>query len=157
MTTVAHALSGGLIAATAAGVSPDQTRYLWIAVVAAGIADLDHVWPVIRDWKFYRQHGLRGNLHGARSRFHEMYGLLAAGIVGALLFPLDARLGMVVFTAYAVHLAQDFVLGRSMPFAPYDRTPVQMFAVPFRVKAAVDVAVILASAVLWLTFLSGRS
>lgn len=156
MSTVAHALSASLIAVTAAGIAPGETRYLWIAIVAAAIADADHIWPVLRDWKFYRENGFRGNLHGARSPLHELFGLATAGAAGTMLWFADPRLAFIVFAAYAIHLAQDFVLGRSVPFAPFERTPVQMFAASFRVKAAADVLTILISGGLWLAYLNGR-
>lgn len=156
MTTVAHALSASILAVTAAGVSTAETRYLVVAVVAAAIADLDHVYPVLRDWRHYRAHGFRGNLHGARTPLHEMVGLMLAGAVALACSFADPRLGAVVFIGYATHLMQDFVMGRSLPFQPFDHTEVQLFAASFRQKAAVDVCVITGSLALWALFLSGR-
>lgn len=156
MTTLAHALSGALIAVTAGRIAPTETAYIGSALAAGAILDLDHVYPVLRDWKFYRTHGFRGNLHGARSPLHELWGLVVAGIAACALWPFDAKLAFVVFTAFAVHLIQDFIVGRSIPFSPADRTEVQMFAASFRQKVAIDVVVISLSVVLWVLFLNGR-
>jgi hypothetical protein len=156
MTTVAHALSAALIAVTALEVPPSESRYLVAALVAGSIADADHVYPVLRDWRFYRQHGFRGNLHGARTPVHELAGLLGAGIVAAVVWWIDPLMAGVVFTAFAVHLAQDFVTGHSLPLSPVDRTVVHMFQLSFAQKAAVDAAVILASVALWIPYLRAR-
>jgi hypothetical protein len=156
MTTVAHALSAALIAVTALKVPPSETRYLVAALVAGSVADADHVDPVLRDWRFYRQHGFRGNLHGARTPVHELAGLLGAGVVAALLWWIDPLMAGVVFTAFAVHLAQDFVTGHSLPLNPADRTVVHMFQLGFAQKVAVDAAVILTSVALWIPYLRAR-
>jgi len=156
VTTVAHALSAALIAVTAMRVPPSESRYLVAALIAGSIADADHVYPVLRDWRFYRQHGFRGNLHAARTPVHELAGLLGAGVVAALLWWMDPMMAGVVFTAFAVHLAQDFVTGHSLPLNPADRTVVHMFELSFGQKVAVDAAVILASVALWIPYLRAR-
>lgn len=156
MTTVAHALSAALIAVTAGKVPPSEQRYLVAALVAGAAADADHVWPIVRDWRYYRAHGFRGNLHAARTPVHELPGLLGVGVVGAVLWLVDPLLAFVVFTAFTVHLAQDFVTGHSLPFNPVDRTVVRMFELSFAQKVIVDAGVILASVALWTLYLAGR-
>ncbi|MBW3569900.1 MAG: metal-dependent hydrolase [Gemmatimonadetes bacterium] len=156
MTTVAHALSAALIAVTAMKVPPSETRYLVAALAAGAIADADHVYPVLRDWRFYRQHGFRGNLHAARTPVHELAGLTGAGIVACLLWWVDPLMAGVVFAAFAVHLAQDFVTGHSLPLNPADRTVVRMFDLSFGQKVAIDGAVIAISIALWIPYLRGR-
>lgn len=157
MTTVAHALSAALIAVTALKVPPSESRYLVAALVAGSIADADHVYPVLRDWRFYRQHGFRGNLHGARTPVHELAGLAGAGIIACLLWWMDPLMAGVVFCAFAVHLAQDFVTGHSLPMNPADMTVVRMFDLSFKQKVAVDAIVIAASIALWIPYLRGRA
>ena len=156
MTTVAHALSAALIAVTAMKVPPSESRYLVAALIAGSIADADHIYPVLRDWRFYRQHGFRGNLHGARTPVHELAGLLGAGVVTSLLWWMDPVMAGVVFTAFAVHLAQDFVTGHSLPMNTADMTIVRMFDLSFKQKVAVDATVILASVALWIPYLRAR-
>lgn len=155
MTTVAHAVSAALVAVTAAGIAPGEIRYIVAALVAGAIADADHLYPVIRDWRYYRENGFRGNLHAARTPAHELPGLAAAGVIASVVWLVDPRLAVVLFAAFSIHLAQDFVMGRSLPFSPADRTEVQMFSFSFRQKAAVDVLTILGSLALWATYLSG--
>lgn len=156
MTTIAHSLSAGVIAVTAAGVGPSETGVIVAALLAGAAADADHLYPVLRDWRFYRENGFRGNLHAARTPVHELPGLAAAGAVACIVWPFAPTLAVVVFAAFSLHLAQDFVMGRSIPFSPVDGTEVQPFAFGFRTKAAVDVLTIALSAVLWLLFLNGR-
>lgn len=156
MTTVAHALSAALVAVTALKVPPSESRYLVAALIAGAIADADHVWPVLRDWRFYREHGFRGNLHGARTPVHELAGLAGAGIVACVLWFIDPLMAGVVFAAFAVHLAQDFVTGHSLPLNPADRTVVRMFDLGFKQKVAIDAAVIITSIALWIPYLRGR-
>jgi hypothetical protein len=100
---IAHATSASLIALTAANVAPEETGYLVAAFDAGGIVDLDHSFYTIRDWSMYRQLGFRGNLHQARSVFHEMPGLIAIGLFAAALFTVNQKLAKVVFLAFAVH------------------------------------------------------
>ena len=157
MTTVAHALSAALIAVTAMKVPPTESRYLVAAMVAGSIADADHVYPVLRDWRFYRQNGFRGNLHGARTPVHELAGLAGAGVVACILWFIDPLMAGVVFAAFAVHLAQDFVTGHSLPLNPADMTVVRMFDLSFKQKVAVDAIVIAASIALWIPYLRGRA
>ena len=155
MTTIAHALSASLIAVTAMDVTPGRTGILAAALAAGALADLDHVYPVLRDWRFYRENGFRGNLHGARTPVHELPGLLGAAVVATLLAVASLELAAVVFTAFAVHLAQDFVTGHSLPLNPVDRTVVRMFDLSFAHKVVVDVGVIAASVILWILYLRG--
>jgi hypothetical protein len=156
MTTVAHALSAALIAVTAMKVPPSESRYLVAALVAGAIADADHVYPVLRDWRFYRQNGFRGNLHGARTPVHELAGLAGAAVITCLLWWIDPLMAGVVFAAFAVHLAQDFVTGHSLPMNPADMTVVRMFDLSFKQKVAIDAAVIATSIALWIPYLRGR-
>lgn len=155
MTTVAHALSASVIAVTAFDVSPSRTGILVAALAAGALADLDHIYPVLRNWRFYREHGFRGQLHNARTPVHELPGLLAAAIVAALLAFTSLELAAVLFTAFAVHLAQDFVTGHSLPLNPVDRTVVRMFDLTFAQKVAVDASVIAASVITWILYLRG--
>jgi hypothetical protein len=156
MTTVAHALSAALIAVTAFEVPPSEVEIIVAALVAGAVADADHLYPVLRDWQFYRQHGFRGNLHGARTPVHELPGLLGGAVVAALLWWVHPVSAAVVFTAFSIHLAQDFVTGHSLPFNPVDRTVVRMFDLTFTQKVAVDAAVILTSVALWILYLRGH-
>jgi hypothetical protein len=153
--TPAHAAVAAFIALTCAHVTPHETGYIAAALVSATILDLDHLPFIIKDWKFYRQNGFRGNLHQARSIFHEMFGLVAAGILAALLFLVNQKLASVVFIALCVHLAQDWLLGRFQPFKPVDNTLVYFFKLTFRQKVIIDLLTLALFGGLWIAYLSG--
>jgi hypothetical protein len=152
--TAAHAASASIVALTAAQVSPGETGYIAAALIAASILDIDHLLYVARDWKMYRREGFAGNLHNARSVFHEMLGLLAAGVVAAGLYFFDAKLAMVVLIAFTVHLLEDWFLGRTVPFAPVDQTQVQYFSFSMKQKVLIDILILVVSGVAWILYLS---
>ncbi len=153
---IAHAMSASLIALTAVDINPGETGYLVAASAAGGLVDLDHVFYAIRDREMYRRLGFRGNLHNARSIFHELPGLVLLGAFAAALFLVNHTLAQVLFLAFAVHLVEDWIMGKSSPFVPIDKTIMQLFPFSFRQKVAVDIFIITVSGVLWLLYLSGR-
>ena len=104
----------------------------------------------------YRRLGYRGQLHRARSAFHELFGLLVVGIVSALLFVLDPKLAGVVFLAFTVHIAQDWVLGRSHPLTPVDNTEMHFFSLTFKQKVFIDIVVLTLFGGLWILYLAGH-
>ena len=150
-TTIAHSASASLIAVTFAGVEPQQTPYIAAAWLAASVIDLDHAYYVLKDRAMYRERGFKGQLHHARSVFHELFGLLAAGLIAAALFAFDQQLARVVFIAVAVHLVQDWIVGTSHPLAPLDRTVVRFFTLSFTHKVFIDIMLLTVSGILWIT------
>ena len=153
--TIAHAASASLVAITFAHVTPNETSYILTALIAASVLDLDHVVYAVRDREMYQRLGYRGNLHNARSIFHELFGLLTIGVVAGLLFLVDQRLARVVFIAVTFHLAQDWLLGQSSPFAPVDSTAIRFFSLTFRQKVIMDLIILAVSGALWIVFLAG--
>ncbi len=123
-------------------------------MIAASVVDLDHVVYVIRDRAMYRRVGYAGQLHQARSPFHELVGLLIFGALCVPIFFIDPILMRVIFIAFTVHLMQDWVLGKSHPLAPFDNTAIQFFVLTFNQKVLIDIIVILLSGVLWLIYLA---
>ena len=153
---IAHAMSASLIALTAMNIDSGETGYLVAAFAAGGMVDLDHMFYTIKDREMYRRLGFRGNLHNARSIFHELPGLVLIGLIAAALFGVDRTLAQVIFIAFAVHLVEDWIMGKSSPFVPIDNTIMQLFPFSFRQKVVVDIFIITVSGVLWLIYLSGR-
>lgn len=153
--TIAHATSASWIAVTVARVQPHETSYILAALISASILDLDHLIYLIRDRKMYQRLGFKGNLHRARSAFHELFGLLVVGALSGLLFLADRKLACVVFVAYAVHVAQDWMIGKSNPLSPIDNTEVQLFSPPFKQKVIIDVVIVISFGVLWILYLAG--
>ena len=140
----------------AAHVQPGETDYILAAVIAASVLDVDHIFFIIRDRAMYQRLGYRGQLHRARSVFHELFGLLAVGALSTLLFFVDPTLARVVFIAFAVHVTQDWVLGKSYPLAPVDNTEMQFFSLSFKHKVLIDIITLTVFAGLWTLYLAGR-
>ena len=158
MGPAAHLLSASLIAVAAARVRPEQTPYVAAALIAAVAVDADHLAFVVRNRAaFDRRIGYTGQLHNSRSPLHELPGLLLLGVLCALIFPLDATLAAVIFIAFAIHLAQDWVLGVTHPFAPFDDTLIRFFTLNLSQKVAIDLLVMAVSGGLWIAYLSGRA
>lgn len=156
MTTLTHALSASIIALTVAGVDPLQKEYIFVAIVAAASLDLDHVYFLVRDRKKFQKTGYAGHLHKARSAAHELLGgLIVSGISAGMLF-FDRKLAIIVFVSFMVHLIEDFIVGKSFPFGPFDKTEVKLFSPSIRMKGAIDVAVIIISVFLWKLYLNGH-
>jgi hypothetical protein len=153
--TAAHAASASILALTAAGVSPGETGYVVAALVSAAILDIDHVIYVIRDWRMYRREGFAGNLHHARSPFHELFGLLLVGIGTAGLYFFDPTLALIVLLAFTIHLLEDWFLGKTLPFTPLDDTVVRYFSLNQRQKVLIDILILAASGGAWLLYLNG--
>lgn len=156
MTTLAHTLSASLVALTVAGVDPSEGFYVLTALgVAAGL-DLDHLFFLVRDRKYFSKAGYKGQLHKARSFAHELLGGLIISILSALCLLFDRTLATIIFVSYMVHLVEDYLMGKSFPFTPFDRTEVKLFSPSLKTKAVVDVIVIIISVFLWKQYLNGR-
>ncbi len=132
--TITHSISASWIAVTAVHIQPHETSYILAALVSASILDLDHLIFVIRDRKMYQRLGYVGNLHNARSVFHELFGLLVVGVLSGLLFFVDQKLACVIFLTFAIHVVQDWMIGKSNPLSPIDNTEVQFFSLSFKQK-----------------------
>jgi len=152
---LAHALSASWVAVTFAQVAPSETPYLLVAAASATALDLDHTIFVIRDRAIYRRTGYQGHLHRARSAFHELLGLMLAGIISGLVFFADPKLARVIFIAFAIHVVQDWMLGKAYPLAPTDSTETQFFALTFRQKVFVDLVGVTVFGILWIIYLAG--
>jgi hypothetical protein len=152
--SLTHAATASFIALTCAHVTPHETSYITAALISATILDLDHLPSVIKDWEIHRQNGFRA-MHYARSVFHKLFGLLAAGILSALLFLADPKLASVVFIAFTIHLAQDWLMGKSQPFRPVDNTLVQLFTLSAEQKWVIDLILLAIFGGLWIAYLSG--
>jgi len=154
--TVAHAMSASWIAVTFAQVKPDEPLYILAALISASMLDLDHLLYAIKDRGLYQQLGYKGNLHHARSVFHELFGLLAVGVLSGLLFFADPKLAQVIFIAFAIHVTQDWVMGKSCPLSPIDNTEVQLFSLTFKQKVLIDIVIVILFGGLWNLYLVGQ-
>jgi membrane-bound metal-dependent hydrolase YbcI (DUF457 family) len=97
--------------------------YFWPFIVAATIVDLDHLWVIYDN----RRHPGRIEGSGWRTRLHEIYGLIAFGLIAFILWFFDTRLAEVVIFGYTIHYILDFITGETRPFYPVSREKVQIF------------------------------
>ena len=153
--TITHAISASWIVVMAFRVRSDEPSYILAALISASILDLDHLICVVRDRKIYQRLGYAGNLHHARSPFHELPGLLMVGALSGLLFPVDQKLACIIFAAYAIHVVQDWLMGKSCPLSPVDKTEVQFFSLSLKQKMVIDAAMVMVFGVLWILYLVG--
>ena len=154
--TITHALTDSILAVIFAKVQPNQTTYILAAVASASIVDLDHLVFIIRDREFYRNSGFNGNLHHARSAFHEVFGLLVVSILSTLVYFWDQKLALIIFIAFTLHLVQDWLLGKSHPFTPLNNSKVQFLQLTLKQKAVIDLVLLTLSGALWLIYLFGH-
>jgi hypothetical protein len=152
---ITHALSASLVAVTAAGVRPDEPAYIAAALVSASILDLDHIPYVLQNFKTLGLNGFQGKLHHSRSLLHELAGLLIAGCFAGGISIFNVKLAQVVLIAFAVHIVEDWLLGKSAPLIPVDDTQVQYFQLSFRQKVAIDLTILVAAVVIWIIYLAG--
>lgn len=152
--TIAHATSASWIAITVVHVEPHETSYILAALLCASILDGDQLIHLIRD-KTHLGLGHKHKLHGGRSALHGLLGLLVVGAFSALLFVADQRLACVAFIAYAIHLAQDWMIGRSNPLSPIDNAEVQLLWLPLEQKMTIDVLIVISFGALWILYLTG--
>lgn len=153
MSTIAHMLSGAYLGVIAGQVTPSETNYIFTALIAGGIPDLDHIYYIVKDWGYYKKNGFVGNLHKARSIFHELIGFTSAGVVMLALSFFDLKLAFVTGIPIMIHLIEDILMGRSMPFSPVDKTEITIVPQKKSIKIIVDILVIIIFSILWLQYL----
>jgi len=151
--TITHALVGSFVAVTAFDIVPADVGHIAAAVVAATVVDLDHLFYVVKDRHEYRRNGLVGFLHNARSSAHELMGFVAAGSLATLIFPFDPKLSCIIFTAFGLHVLQDWFLGKSQPLFPLDLTVVQFFSLNLKQKTVVEAVLLVTFSLLWIRYL----
>lgn len=154
MSTAAHALSGAYLGVVIAHVAPSETAYILTALASGGVLDLDHVYYFIRDWKYYRKNGFVGTMHHARSVLHELIGFTGISAIALLLSFMNLKLALVIGIPVMIHIAEDIIMGKSMPLAPFDNTEIQVIPGNMRLKILIDIVVILIFSFLWIQYLN---
>ena len=139
-----------MIALAFAHVARGETPYLVAALFAASILDLESVIAASRA----RASGLPLGDHSL-APIRGLLGLLAAGVLSALLFLADGVLARVVFVAFATRLVQEWVIGKSAPLAPFDGAEIRFFAWTARQRALADAAIGAVFGALWILYLAG--
>lgn len=155
MTTVAHIISGSYIGVVVAGVLPTEQSYILMALISGGILDLDHIYSLVKDRKFYKKNGLSGNLHRARSSFHELFGFFIVGLLTYIISFFNLKLALVLGLPFMIHSIEDVLMGRSVPFNPIDKTQIHLLPQKKLIKAFMDMLVIFIFGFLWIRYLNG--
>lgn len=154
MTTIAHIISGAYIGVAAAHVAPSEMGYILVALVSGAILDLDHLYYIVKDWKYFKKKGLVGNLHKARSLLHEMVGVL---LVSAIMFVcafINLKLALVIGIPALIHITEDLIVGKSTPLAPFDQSEMQIVRLNMRQKISIDIGIIIFFSILWIRYLN---
>jgi hypothetical protein len=67
----------------------------------------------------------------ARTRFHEVYGLTLFSVAACVLyFFVNGQILAIALTCVLLHLAVDFLTGKSMPFYPYSKKEIFLGVTP---------------------------
>jgi hypothetical protein len=154
MTTIAHMVSASYIAVRVANVAPTELDYIVLSLVSAGVVDLDHIYLIIRDRKFYRKEGYSKHLHKARSSFHELFGFFMLGLLMLVVSFFDQKLALVLGLPAMLHLIQDMLAGISIPFGPIDKTEISLVRQNIKIKVILDVTVLFIFGILWIKYLN---
>jgi len=153
MTTFSHVISGSYIAIKTANIEVVELDYIMAAAASSAILDIDHLYYFIKDRKFFSAMGLRGNLHKARSMMHELFGFGLIGFVMLIVSFFNHKLAYVIGVSSFVHLAEDFIMGISVPFNPFDKFEMNLISQKNIFKNLVDASVIIVFSLLWLAYL----
>lgn len=155
MTTAAHIISASFVATTVAHVAPTETSYMIASAAAAGLIDLDHLILIYLHRSEFKRTGYKGQLHKARSIFHELAGYLAVALTTLVINIYNSKMALVIFLSFAIHLVEDMIIGKSYPFNPIDKTEIRLFDLSLKKKAIIDISTIILFSFLWITFLRG--
>lgn len=103
-------------------------NYVLIIFISSVIFDLDHISYINR----FKHNIFRKKLGSeCRTRFHELYGLAVYGVVlSAAFFFFDLRIVQIISVCAILHLATDFLVGRTRPFFPFSKREVFLNILP---------------------------
>ncbi|MBI3384829.1 metal-dependent hydrolase [Candidatus Gottesmanbacteria bacterium] len=155
MTILSHILSGSLIALTSAKIAPTETGFVAIALISSAVLDLDHLYYLVRDRKFYQENGFRGKLHKARSPFHELLGVLLVGMLSFFLYFFNPKAAYLIFVAFLIHLTEDILVGKSLPFNPVSKAEINLLPQKMSLKIKLEAITLLLFIFLWTRYLQG--
>ena len=154
MSTLAHIISTPISVLLILSIPNENNFLILVSMITATLVDLDHVYFFLKKRKTFGTKPLKGNLHKARSFFHELLGVCVCAFLTFLMSFKDSTLAKVILLSYLVHIVEDMVIGKSRPFYPLSKETIQLFKLTFKQKVLVDASVILFSLFLWLTYLN---
>lgn len=115
-------------------------------LIASVIIDIDHVIPLRNDKE-------RPRASGWRTRFHELYGMVALSIPLTIVWFFNHDLAQVLALGLLLHYAVDFLAGESRPFFPYSQMKIQIFfkkSIRWRIVLEIGIPIIvLAYILIW--------
>jgi len=149
MITPAHTLSVSIIAVTVLGIAPTQTNYILASLIFASFLDLDHIYYFIKDHQYFKTYGYKGQLQHARSPLHEPLGFVIWGIIALLIAVYDTTMAKLFYLCTSLHMIEDFIVGISYPFSPYNMTEYRMFNISKQQMIYLNSAVIFLSLLFW--------
>jgi len=153
MNTITHVTSASLIALTAANVKSDETHYIYLALISAGIIDIDHLVLYFRKRPFFKQNSFTKNLHHARSSLHELPGIIFFASLFFVVSLFNLKLALILFLPIFIHLIQDYLVGISYPFYPLDKQEVRLTKHSTKTAYIMNIVIILISGILWKLYL----
>ncbi len=128
----------------------NAASYIAYIVLFSIIPDLDHIPYMLKTGK-----NLANKKFGSesRSRFHEMYGLAVFSVIISIAsFFVGAAFAQIVAICLTLHIASDFLVGRSRPFYPFSKKEVFLNMLPdkYRIFSEIVLTSFL-SVVVWLS------
>ncbi len=155
MSTPAHMLSASYIALTIAHIAPHDVSYILAAIFFSGALDIDHSFFLLKNREFFKKAGYNGNLHKARSFFHEQIGLFCIGLLMFIVSFFNMKLSWIIGIAMIIHLAEDVLMGISIPFNFLDKSEISIIRQSKLLKVIVDLIIIIIFSFLWTLYLKG--
>lgn len=124
-----HLLFNIAVLAAAFGKEVVQENLVLVSLFSI-VLDIDHLPYAARNWRRILSEKRFPIEEGARSRFHELFGVMAFSLafsLAGLVFP--GKWAVLSGASVILHLAVDFVLGESRPFYPFSKDTVRFFKV----------------------------
>jgi membrane-bound metal-dependent hydrolase YbcI (DUF457 family) len=101
-----------------------EERFIPVIIIFSIVLDFDHLPYILRNFKTVVRYLHFGS--ASRTRSHELIGLATFSLLFAitLLFYRDPRIIQVALLCVMLHYVADFLVGRTRPLFPYDKTEV---------------------------------
>ncbi len=127
MNILFHILFNYTIISLVFGIDPDSAYVIPVIIFFSIILDLDHLPYIIKNFKSVIRYLHFGS--ESRTRSHELIGLAISSLVFsfALLISPNKYLVQVALMCLILHYLVDYVIGRTRPLYPYNKTEVFLY------------------------------
>lgn len=151
MTIVTHIVTTATIVSVSVPKnSIDPQTIIALSILINCLIDLDHIYAVLKQPQFFLQEGTKQIWHKARTSFHELFGVMLWSSIALLVSLFNVTLGLCIGLIAITHLAEDFIIGRSYPFAPFKNDEMFLFQLRTRQKVIFETSLILLSIFVWI-------